>query len=452
MTLGQKPTILIIDDEPAICESLSDILSDEQYTVYTAENAQMGRLQQQAHNPALILLDIWLPDIDGISLLRELKQPEMPASTIIMMSGHGTIETAVEATKLGAYDYLEKPLSTAKLLLTIERALQARALQTQNSLLKEKINPQAQLIGKSRLIQGLREQAKRIASRQVPVLLHGKSGTGKSNLAKYLHQHSANADAPFETLFLSLLEPQDILPTLLGTTKHKGLLEKAHNGTLYIDEIAALPEENFRLISQLIEGSGYFDRETGNTYQVRIIAGTRLPLAILKERLSRELYDQLTITRIALPELAEYSEDVPELLNFFSQYFADHEDMPYRRFTLAAQNALRQHNWLGNIRELKNLVKRLLLQNEQTDIDVKEAQAALTPNKNEASTGLWSQMIPKDLTLREAREVFERQYLLEQFRYCDGNIAQLASKVGMDRTNLYRKLRSLGIDPTQKPE
>lgn len=445
-------TILIVDDEDMIRESLRDILEDEHYTVHTAASAAEARAQFQTLHPDLILLDIWMPDADGISLLREWQEARRLQGPVVMMSGHGTIETAVEATRLGAYDYLEKPLSTAKLLLTIERALQTWSLQTQNAALKAQIDPQADLIGKSQPMQRLREQAEHLAQQQAPLLIHGNAGSGKQHLGKYIHQHSPRADGPFVAANLTGMDPADITAALIGNDKRKGLIARADGGTLYLDEITALREDSAQLLITLLEHGHYTSAEGQRQADIRLIAATRMPPELLKERLPGELYDHITIARIDIPPLAQHSEDVPELLDYFSQHFADHEQLPYRHFTLAAQNALRQHPWPGNIRELKNLVQRLLISNDAAEIDLDEASRALSPASNRSDDGLWSQIIPKDLSLREAREVFERQYLLEQFRHCDGNVAQLAQRVGMDRTNLYRKLRSLGIDPTQKPD
>lgn len=450
--MNTPASILIVDDEDMIRDSLRDILEDEHYTVHSAGSAQEAREQFQALQPDLILLDIWMPDADGISLLREWQAENRLQGPVVMMSGHGTIETAVEATRLGAYDFLEKPLSTAKLLLTIERALQTWSLQTQNAALKAQINPAADLIGKSHIMQRLREQASHLAAQQAPILLYGNAGVGKQHLGKYIHQHSPRQDAPFIAANLAGMDLADIYPALIGNDKRKGLIARADGGTLYLDEIASLREDSAELLITLIEQGHYTTAEGQRQADLRIIAASRLPLDLLKERLPAQLYDQLTIARLEVPPLAQHSEDVPELLDYFSQYFADHEQLPYRHFTLAAQNALRQHPWPGNVRELKNLVQRLLISNDASEIDLDEASRALSPASNRSDDGLWSQIIPKDLSLREAREVFERQYLLEQFRHCDGNVAQLAQRVGMDRTNLYRKLRSLGIDPTQKPD
>ena len=450
-----RTEILIIDDETGILDTLSDILGDEGYLTHTAANTEEARQQNLQHKPQLILLDIWMPDTDGISLLREWQKSGTLQCPVVIMSGHGTIETAVEATKLGAYDFLEKPLSSAKLLLTVQRALQTHNLQTQNAALKAKINPPAELIGKSSQSQELRRQAEHLADQNIPLLIHGNAGTGKQHLARHIHQKSARRDAPFINTNLAAIDSNDIPAILLGTHKRPGLIAQAGNGTLYLDEIGNLREDIQTTLQHLLEHHEYYpgDNHGAQTSEARIIAATRLPLNILKERLTPGLYDHITIATIGIAPLEQHSEDVPELLDYYSQQYADNEQLPYRHFSLAAQNLLRQHNWnAGNIRELKNLVQRLLINSDEPEISADEAKAALIPNEHSNPDNLWSQIIPKDMTLRDAREVFERQYLLEYFRHCDGNIAKLASKVGMDRTNLYRKLRSLGIDPTHKPK
>ncbi|PIE82650.1 MAG: nitrogen assimilation regulator [Cardiobacteriales bacterium] len=455
MTTNPAAKILIIDDEESILESLKDILGDEGYDIFTAENAEEARREYLAIQPDLVLLDIWMPDTDGISLLREWQSECQLYGPVVMMSGHGTIETAVEATKLGAYDFLEKPLSTAKLMLTIERALQAHNLQKQNEALKAQINPPIEIIGKSRQTQALRKQALGFAKQDLTLLISGNAGVGKQQLARYIHQHSARADAPFVAANLAAMDSQDILATLIGNEKRAGLIAQAEGGILYFDELSMLNEDGQDMLLNLIEHQEYYrgDGSGKHNVNIRVIGATRLPSGLLKEHLDDRLFDRLMIATLTISPLKEHSEDIPELLDFFSQYFADYEQMTYRHFSLAAQNALRNHHWPGNIHEVKNLVQRLLIASDDPEISAEEAKEALTPSTTQLQqNSLWSQIIPKDLSLREAREVFEHQYLLEQFRHCNGNVAKLAGRVGMDRTNLYRKLRSLGIDPTEKPK
>lgn len=452
--MNHTPTILIIDDEEMIRESLIDILEDENYHTLTAENAETARQQYADGNPDLILLDIWMPDTDGITLLREWHNNHNLTCPIIMMSGHGTIETAVEATKLGAYYFLEKPLSTSKLLLTIKRALETQALVTQNAALKAQIDPPADLIGKSPIIQTLRDQALTLAKQNVPLYINGPSGSGKQHLARYIHQHSAQKNGKFIAFDLETTEPTAIIPALTGNTNQTGLFTQAAGGTLYLNDISQLPDDAQTLLTHLIENQSYTTND-GKRYEnlnIRIITSGELPHTHLKEHLHTHLYDHLTIATISLPALQDHSADVPDLLEHFSKTFADHDALPYRQFTLAAQNALRQHHWPGNIRELKNLVQRLLLKNDAPEIDTAEAEAALTLVAAIPSDNLWRQFIPVELSLKEARDRFEYLYLSEQFRLCEGNVAKLANRVGMERTNLYRKLRSLKIEPTEKPD
>lgn len=452
-TMSNPITILIVDDETMIFESIADILEDEGYRVFTAENAAQAREQYRTHNPDLVLLDIWMPDTDGISLLREWQDSGNPHTMTIMMSGHGNIETAVEATKLGAYDFLEKPLSTGKMLLTINRALQTQALKSQNAALKSKIAPDIELIGNSRVMRDLRERATQLANQSATLTLTGSAGTGKQQLAHYIHQHSPRHEQPFIAANIAAMDSDNILANLSGDSKRAGMIAQADGGTLYIDEASLLPTDAQKLLSQIIEHSAYQhgDGKGERQVDVRLIFASRLPLNLLKERLGNELFDHLSVATLAIADLHSHNEDIPDLLDYFVNYFADVEEMPYRHFSLAAQNLLRQHTWQGNVREVRNLVQRLLLASDDPDIELEEARDALSPLESPAPNDRWSQIIPKDLSLREAREMFEHQYLLEQFRHCDGNVAQLAGRVGMDRTNLYRKLRSLGIDPTHKP-
>lgn len=453
MSKHAPATILIIDDEEMIRETLIDILEDEGYRAFGAKNADAARAEYRKVQPDLVLLDIWMPDSDGISLLREWQSQKRLHGPVVMMSGHGTIETAVEATRLGAYDFLEKPLSTAKLLLTVERALHTQQLIAQNAALKARIDPPVEMIGRSPEMTALRERAQVLAAQQTPVLLTGAAGTGKRHLANFIHQHSPHHSASFIGANLAVMESGEIMTALIGDAQRPGLIAEAENGTLFIDEIAVLPPDCAGLLIDLIENRHYLpgNQSGSREIEVRLLLASSVPPAVLKERLDPAFFDQITVASLALPALRAHSTDVPELLEYFSKYFADHEQMSYRHFTLAAQNALRQHDWPGNVRELRNLVQRLLIQSDAPEISAEEAEQALIPNDAGIQDGLWSQLIPKDLSLREARDLFEHQYLLEQFRHCAGNIARLASRVGMDRTNLYRKLRSLGIDPTQKP-
>lgn len=444
-------TILIIDDEALILESVSDILEDEHYRVVTAANAAAAETILQHQRPDLILLDIWMPDVDGITLLRRWQEQGRMSCPIVMMSGHGTIETAVEATKLGAYDFLEKPLSSAKLLLTVERALHAFELKEQNQKLKAQIDPPRQIIGHSELMQGLRKHAEALARQKIPLLITGEGGSGKEHLAHCIHQLRQSTGS-FVRANFAVMDESEALPALLGTSKRLGFIAHAQQGTLYINEVSLLPEEMQQALLNLIEDGEYYSEGRKQKSHIHFIFGSRLPKTLLKNKLLPRFYDCITIAHIEVPPLNHHAEDIPELLDYLSQQLADQEQLPYRHFSLSAQNYLRQHPWKGNIRELKNLVQRLLIASDENEIDLDEAKSALIPEQNAHQDDLWAQIIPQDITFRDAREMFEHQYLLAQFKRCDGNIAKLSQMVGMDRTNLYRKLRSVGIDPTLKPE
>ncbi|TCO81463.1 DNA-binding NtrC family response regulator [Plasticicumulans lactativorans] len=451
--------ILVVDDEPDIRDLVKEILEDEGYEVSIAENGASAREARRARRPDLILLDIWMPDIDGISLLKEWAEADGLPCPVIMMSGHGTVETAVEATRLGAWDFIEKPLSMAKLLLTVERALEADKLARENQGLRRHARPVTEPVGRSEVIQRLRAQAGRIASHDAPVLIAGEPGTGKEIYARYIHAQSPRRAGPFVDVGVGSIARENSALELFGSEDgdrvHYGRLEQASGGTLFLDELADMALETQAKLAGALE-NGSFLRVGGKEpvqVNVRIIAATHrdLEAEIAAGRFREDLYYHLNVLPIRLPPLREHPEDVPELLTYYVNYFVDQENLPYRNFTMAARNRLRNYGWPGNIRELKNLVQRLLILGGGEEIALEEVESAIShsaPARPREPVGA----IPLDLPLREAREQFERAYLTQQFKECDGNVARLAEKVGMERTNLYRKLRALGIDPKRTPE
>ncbi|MFZ1325638.1 MAG: sigma-54 dependent transcriptional regulator [Candidatus Contendobacter sp.] len=447
------PYILVVDDEPDIRDLVKEILEDEGYTVATAENASAAREARRVQRPDLILLDIWMPDTDGISLLKEWSEGDHLPCPVVMMSGHGTVETAVEATRLGAYDFIEKPLSMAKLLLTLERALEADRLARENQNLRRQQRIVAEPVGRSDVVQRLRNQVLKIAQHDAPVLIYGEPGTGKEVYARFLHTHSPRRAGPFVDVSVGSIARENASLELFGSEQgdriHYGRLEQASGGTLFLDELADMDLEAQTKLASALE-SGAFLRIGGKEpvrVNVRLAAATHRDLEqeVASGRFREDLFYQLNVVPMQLPPLRDHVEDVPELLNYYVGYFVDQENLNYRHFTLAAQNRLRNYAWPGNIRELKNLVQRLLILGNDEEITVEEVDAAVrgaTVTKSPDATSL-----PMNLTLREAREQFERSYLMQQFRDCEGNVARLAERVGMERTNLYRKLRALGIDP-----
>ncbi|GAB0148787.1 MULTISPECIES: sigma-54-dependent transcriptional regulator [Marichromatium] len=445
--------ILVVDDEPDIRGLVQDILEDEGYTVAGAENGEAARHALRDRRPDLILLDIWMPDLDGITLLKEWAEEDSLPCPVIMMSGHGTVETAVEATRLGAYDFLEKPLSMAKLLLTVERALEADKLHQENIGLKRRTPLVHEPVGRSAAMLRLREQVKRIAQHDTWVLITGDAGSGRETFARYLHSQSARRERPFVDLSVSTLAGGNAARELFGTEEgehiHYGSLEKAAGGTLLLDEVADMElDAQAKLLGALDSGS--FLRIGGSEpvrIDVRIIAVTQRNLEeeVQAGRFREDLFYHLNVVPLHVPPLREHAEDVPDLLNFYLDYFATHEKLPYRRFSVGAQNFLRNYTWPGNVRELKNLVQRVLILGAGDEISQKEVESALgapPPVQAQALEGL----VSFDQPLRQAREQFEKAYLDYQLEKHGGNVSKMAKEAGMERTHLYRKLRSLGIE------
>lgn len=449
----QAPYILVVDDEQDIRHLVSEILEDEGYNVAMAENAAAARSLKKEREPSLILLDIWMPDVDGITLLKEWVAEDEALCPVIMMSGHASVESAVEATRLGAYDFLEKPLSLAKLLLTVERALEASLLQKENAGLKQQLMLDVEPVGKSAVVERAKDQVKRLAQHDARVLFVGEAGVGKEMFARYLHSHSARRDGPFVDVSVGSISPANSAVEFFGREDkdgkiYRGLLEQAHGGTLFLGEIAGMdPETQSRLLSALESSS--FLRVGGSEsvrVDVRVLASTRMNLEeeVAAGRFRQDLYYLLNVVTLEIPPLREHSEDVPGLLNYYVDYFVSQEKMPFRKFSMAAQNYLRNYSWPGNVRELKNLVQRLMILGAGDDIELEEVKDAIGSFADEpALTGAVPEFF--NLPLKEAREHFEKSYLEYHFDKNGGSVAKLAAAIGMERTHLYRKLHALKI-------
>ena len=445
--------VLVVDDEPDIRELVSEILADEGYQVATAQDGAQARLQLRERRPDLILLDIWMPDIDGISLLKEWAEAGDLPCPVIMMSGHGTVETAVEATRLGAYDFLEKPLSLAKLLLTCERALEAQRLAQENVGLRRRSAATVEPVGNSTAISQLREQVKRIAQHDSWVLITGEAGVGRETFARYLHAHSSRRDRPFVDVGVSAITQGGAALELFGREHdgnvQYGRLEQASGGTLFLDEVADMDlEVQAQLVAAL--DTGTFLRVGGTEpvkLDVRIVAATArdLPQLVADGAFREDLFYQLNVVPLHVPPLRERREDVPALLSSAVDRLVSVEKLPYRHFSMAAQNYLRNHEWPGNVRELLNLVQRVLILGTEPEISLDEVRAAMgqaqQASDNKAIAG-----VILDQPMREAREAFEKAYLEFHLEHCEGNISRMAQAVGIERGNLYRKLRDRGIE------
>jgi len=449
---AQTPRILVVDDEPDIRRLVCEILEDEGYQVATAENAGAARELKKAKAPDLILLDIWMPDTDGITLLKEWVADETLLCPVIMMSGHGSVEAAVEATRLGAYDFLEKPLSLAKLLLIVERALEASSLQIENAGLKQQLHADIEPVGKSATVARLKDQLKRLAQHDARVLFVGEAGVGKEMYARYLHNNSAHRDGPFVDVAVGSISPENSAVEFFGKEDagkiYPGLLERAHKGTLFLGEICGMDKETQLKLLGALESSSFL-RVGGSEavrVDVRVVASTRIALdeEVKAGRFRQDLYYLLNEVSLDIQPLREHSEDVPALLSFYIDYFVSQDRLPFRKFSMAAQNFLRNYSWRGNVRELKNLVQRLMILGAGEDIEIDEVKGALGSVISDAVT---SHAVPEffNLPLKEARDHFEKAYLEYHFERTGGSVAKLSAAVGMERTHLYRKLHSLNI-------
>jgi two-component system, NtrC family, nitrogen regulation response regulator NtrX len=448
------PYILVVDDEPDIRGTVQEILEDEGFEVGTASDGVSAKQAMLARKPNLVILDIWMPDLDGISLLKSWQAEGRLPCPVIMVSGHGTIETAVEATRLGAYDFLEKPLSLAKLLLTVEHALEADKLQQENIGLKKKTNIVMQPVGKSSPMQRLTEQVKRIAQHDTWVLLQGESGSGKELFARYLHSISSRKNGPFVDMGVASIARENSTIELFGSEEdgkpHYGRLEQANGGVLFLDEVADMDMETQARLLSALETREFLRVGGADPVQVnvRIIAATarNLEAEVQEGNFREDLFYHLNVVPLKTLPLCDHKEDIPELLNFYVDYYVKNEKLVFRRFNVSAQNALRNYTWPGNVRELKNLVQRLLILGAGEEIGLEEVQNALGSVPKKVSGAAMSSPVSLDLPLREAREQFEKVYLEYQLQECGGSVGKLSKTVGMERTHLYRKLKALNIE------
>lgn len=443
--------VLVVDDEPDIRGLLQEILEDEGYAVSVADTAEAAQECINETTPDLVLLDIWMPDMDGISLLKNWKSAGQLDFPVIMISGHGTVETAVEATRHGAVDFIEKPVSLAKLLLTVEKAL-AEAVASNTSQQSESTtrNPLPLLLGVSDYVKQLREHIDTQATRLESLLLLGESGSGRGLFSDAIHSRNPALSGRYIQLRCDTVSAVNAHRELFGDESNgalsMGFLESAIGGTLYLNDIELLPASAQQCLLEAIEQQGF--QRVGSTARVafrcRIVCASRNDpeLAVRRGSLDPVLFRHLANETIRLLPLREHPEDIPALLEGFVDWHVQEEGLPYRHFTVAAQNRLRNLDWPGNLLELKNLVQRILLLGGSSEIEVAEINRVLGTVASSDTT----LVLRHDLPLREARADFERQYLLRCLSQTQGNIGDLAKHVGMERTHLYRKLRSLEID------
>ncbi len=450
-----KAQILVVDDEPGIRDVLQDVLEDEGHSVRTCADAANAREAYSSKRYDLVLLDIWMPDVDGISLLKEWSEAGKLVP-VIMISGHGTVETAVEAIQIGAYDFLEKPLSTAKLLVTINRALKSSAQEQEIASLRHQLEPVSSLIGHSDRMRQLRGQVERIGATQSWVMVYGPPGSGKGVAARAIHQASTRKDGPFVEISLAAIPPENIARRLFGSEEEgqiqAGCFEQAEGGTLLLDEIGDLDAEmQTRLLSAL--QAGRFLRVGGTeprSVNIRIISSSNQDIErlVAEGKFREDLYYRLNVMPLMVAPLRDHLDDIPSLVEYYVDWYVQSESLPYRRLGSAAVNRLRQHSWPGSVRELRNLVQRLLIIGGKEEVSAEEIETMLADRQvSPASAEPQAISGQFNTDLRTARDHFEKTYFEYHLQALGGNVSALAQVSGLERTHLYRKLKALDINP-----
>ena len=451
--------ILIVDDEADIREGVAGILSDEGHSTRMARNSDEALAAVEARRPHLVFLDIWLQGsrLDGLQILQVIKE-QHPTLPVVMISGHGNVETAVSAIKLGAYDFIEKPFKADRLVLVADRALEASRLKREIVDLKSRSNASSRIVGKSTMVNQLRMTIERVAPANSRILITGAPGTGKELVARSIHDASNRASGPFVVLNAATITPENMEMELFGAEggdgrlRKIGALEEAHGGTFYLDEIADMPKETQGKILRVLVDQN-FQRVGGATrvhVDVRIISSTSrdLPGAIAQGVFREDLFHRLSVVPIRVPSLSERREDIPELVSFFMGQVSHATGMPRRNVGDDAMAVLQSHDWPGNIRQLRNNVERLMI------LTAGDPEATINADMLPSEVGTMVPTTPSgaggeklmSLPLREAREVFEREYLVAQISRFGGNISRTAEFIGMERSALHRKLKSLSID------
>ena len=422
--------ILVVDDEVGIRELLSEILRDEGYQVRLAENAGQARAQRAQARPDLVLLDIWMPDTDGITLLKEWASAGLLTMPVVMMSGHGTIDTAVEATRIGAYDFLEKPIALQKLLATVGRALKRGEPQSKPMLMLA-------TLGRAAIVTELKQRLERVANLKSPLMMVAEPGSGAELCARFVHQPNplpGKPNAPW-------VEPEN-LAALAETPLD--LLNQAREGTLFLPEVGDLnrtEQKGLLLIAGKLE-----------KYNTRLICATSraLPELIAHGAFDAKLYAIIAAVTVNVPSLRQHREDIPDLANLFLLRGIEAKETPARHFSTAALNAMRNYDWPGNLNQLESVVRTLALTAVSEEIGVNDVAQAL-PTYGAPSAAAPS-ALPLDLPLREARDAFERVYFEHHIGKEGGNMSRVADSVGLERTHLYRKLKQLGIKLARRSE
>ena len=449
-------SICIVDDEPAILNTLSPILEDEGYQISVAKSGTEVLKMVRSDPPDLIILDIWMPELDGLETLKRLRQ-QFPALLVIMMSGHGSIETAIKATKLGAYDYLEKPLDLEKVTILVRNALHQRKLEEENLNLRIQVERRFELVGTSSSMNRLRELIDMAAPTNSRVLISGANGTGKELVARAIHLHSPRHSRPFVEVNCAAIPETLIESELFGhergafsgaTAMKRGKFELADGGTLFLDEIGDMSLATQAKVLRVLQEQ-QFTRVGGAkliNVQVRVIAASNKDLAeeIEKGNFREDLYYRLNVLPILVPTLRQRREDVPLLAQHFLKLHAEEQGMKIKELTKEAIEMLRQHDWPGNIRELRNLIERLLIMVPRSVIDGSDVELFLQVRSGGSNQSLAS---GKDFSsLREARNAFERELIANKLRDNNWNVSKTADDLKIERSHLHRKIKLLNVE------
>jgi two-component system nitrogen regulation response regulator NtrX len=447
-------TILVVDDEESICQSLKAILTDEGYQVLVAGSGEEAIKIVEEEMPQLILLDIWLPGIDGLNTLQAIKKIN-PQMLVIIMSGHGTIETAVKATKLGAFDFIEKPLSLDKIIILVNNAINLMHLQEENVLLKEKVSHQYELTGTSPAITELKEMISIVAPTNAWILIMGENGTGKELVARSIHHLSLRSHKDIVEVNCAAIPEELIESELFGhekgaftgaTEKKRGKFDLAHQGTIFLDEVADMSLKAQAKILRILQEKK-FERVGGNKLidmDVRVLAASNKDLEeeMKAGRFRQDLYYRLHVIPLVVPPLRERKEDIKPLVERFILDFTTKEGLEPKTLTDDALAMLMKHDWPGNVRELKNIIERLIIltpSNEITDKDIPPLSV-----KEDAEVAFGAQYVAGD-SLKDAKMDFEKQFILKKLEENEGNISKTAEAIGLERSNLHKKLKALKI-------
>ncbi|HSW65123.1 MAG TPA: sigma-54 dependent transcriptional regulator [Dissulfurispiraceae bacterium] len=457
-----KKTVLIVDDEAGIRETMTGLFEDEGFAVITAASGEEALDRAAEKSPDIVFLDVWLPEMDGIEALSRLKELR-PRTPVVMMSGHGTIEVAVKATRNGAYDFLEKPFSSIERIILVARlAMERQRLEGENVLLKADLSRRWRLVGNSRPMCILRDQIAMASQGNVRVLILGESGTGKELVARQLHEQSPRTEGPFVEVNCAAI-PQELIESELfghekgsftGASERKnGKFELAHEGTLFLDEIGDMSLQTQAKVLRVIE-TQVFQRVGGSkniTVDVRIIAATNKNIhdEAKKGAFREDLFYRLNVIPLTIPPLRERADDIPELVEFFAEAFVAENGSRPKKFEPDAITALLSHAWPGNIRELKNAVERIMIMAPEQSITRKnlEALSILRTADLGRQDSYFSQR-----SLRDAKEAFERDFILRKLQENDGNVSRTAETIGIERSNLHKKIRSYGIADLKEQE